>query len=108
MPRSNNQTSPRVAVILFSVKHSKEFVGGANGLLVIQRTRIERNRPAQEFHGESPFFLFRERLERFQKLVCLPAHTLRLALFASRDKCERPARPARGKSSSIPDHNGVR
>ncbi len=73
MPKSNNQTSPRAGVILFSVKHSKDLVGGASGLLVIQRTRIERNRPAQEFHGESPLFLFRERLERFQKLVCLPA-----------------------------------
>lgn len=65
-----------------SVQQSKDLVSRASRLLIIQRSRIKRYRPAQELRGESPFFVFGEGLERFKKLGSLPAHTFRLAAFA--------------------------
>src|ERR1700734_1837944 len=78
MPRSNSQTSPRAGIILLGVEQSEELVGGVGGFHVVQRARIQREGPAQEFCRENPFFVRRQSLVRFEEECGLLAHNFRL------------------------------
>jgi hypothetical protein len=80
IPRSNNQTSPRRGVVLFSVKKCKEVVRGVRGFLIVERARIERDRPPQELRGKYTLLVRSERLECFKKLGSLPAHVFSVSI----------------------------
>jgi len=64
--------------MFLSFKAAQELIGGQSGFLIVQRTGIEWNRPAQELRRENPLFLFRQSFEGFQKLGSLVAHISKL------------------------------
>jgi hypothetical protein len=66
MPRSKSQTSPRLGVIFIGFKAAKELIGSQGRFDVVQRTGIERCRPAQDLHREKPSFLVGQSFEGFQ------------------------------------------
>jgi hypothetical protein len=78
--------------MLLRLKLSEELAGGAFRPGVLQRARVKRHRSTQEFRGEDPHCLFRERLEGLEKPGRSPTHTPRLAPFNALDKFERLAR----------------
>ena len=81
MPGSKSHTSPRLGVIFLSFKFAKELVGSQGCFPIVQRTGIERYRPAQELHCENPLFLFGQSFEGFQQLGSLLAHNSSLPSF---------------------------
>jgi len=54
--------------------------------VVVEWTRIERDRPAQEFGSEDPFLVRWERLECFEELGGLPAHVFRVSFAPAHGK----------------------
>jgi hypothetical protein len=55
-------------------------------LQIVERTRIERDCPSQEFGGEDPFLIGRECLKCLEEFGGLPAHVFSVSLATARGK----------------------
>jgi hypothetical protein len=67
---------------------SEELISGLRGFLVVQRTRINWDRPSQELHRENLLLFLWQCLERLQKLGSLLTHTFKLPRSLAPDKAQ--------------------
>jgi hypothetical protein len=69
-----SHASPRHGVIFIDFKVAQALIGSQGCFHVVQRTGIERYRPAQNLHRKKPPFRFGQSFEGFQQLGSLLAH----------------------------------